>query len=70
MAASVIVGPPSGAAIVLVFIGGKMLVMPWFHMPVQWSLAIVGTIIAMSVFLSLKFSTPKPVVVGATDGRT
>ena len=58
-----------GLAIVLVFIGGKMLVMPWFHMPVQWSLAVVGTIIAMSVFLSLKLSTSKPVVVGATDGR-
>ncbi|WP_292453428.1 TerC family protein [Methylibium sp.] len=58
-----------GLAIVLVFIGGKMLVMPWFHMPVQWSLAVVGTIIAMSVLLSLKLSTPKPVVVGATDGR-
>lgn len=58
-----------GLAIVLVFIGGKMLVMPWFHMPVQWSLAVVGTIIAMSVLLSLKLSTSKPVVVGATDGR-
>ena len=53
----------------LVFIGGKMLVMPWFHMPVQWSLAVVGIIIAMSVFLSLKLSTSKPVVVGGTDGR-
>ena len=58
-----------GLAIVLVFIGGKMLVMPWFHMPVQWSLAVVGTIIAISVFLSLKLSKSKPVVVGATDGR-
>ena len=31
-----------GLAIVLVFIGGKMLAMPWFHMPIQWSLAIVA----------------------------
>ena len=58
-----------GLAIVLVFIGGKMLVMPWFHVPVQWSLAVVGSIIAMAVFLSLKLSTSKPVVVGASDGR-
>ena len=43
-----------GLAIVLVFIGCKMLVMPWFHMPVQWSLAIVGSIIAVSVAISLK----------------
>ncbi len=25
-----------GLALVLVFIGGKMLLMPWFHIPVQW----------------------------------
>nr|WP_309293452.1 TerC family protein [Azonexus sp.] len=45
-----------GVAIVLVFIGGKMLVAPWFHMPIQWSLAIVGLIIAGSVALSLALS--------------
>ena len=48
-----------GLAIVLVFIGGKMLAMPWFHMPVQWSLAIVGFIIALSVVLSMKLSRGK-----------
>lgn len=48
-----------GLAIVLVFIGGKMLAMPWFHMPVQWSLAIVGGIIALSVVLSLQRSPRK-----------
>jgi tellurite resistance protein TerC len=47
-----------GLAIVLVFIGAKMLVMPWFHMPVQWSLAIVGSIIALSIFLSLYRTAP------------
>jgi tellurite resistance protein TerC len=49
-----------GLALVLVFIGGKMLMMPWFHMPVQWSLAIVGAIILISVILSLKLSSRKP----------
>ena len=49
-----------GLALVLVFIGGKMLVMPWFHMPVQWSLLIVGSIILISVILSLKLSSRKP----------
>ena len=53
-----------GLAIVLVFIGGKMLAMPWFHMPIQWSLAIVGSIIAVSVVASLAFSKPKPVAAG------
>jgi tellurite resistance protein TerC len=42
-----------GLAIVLVFIGGKMLAMPWFHVPIQWSLSIVGGIILTSVVLSL-----------------
>lgn len=42
-----------GLAIVLVFIGGKMLVMPWFHIPIQWSLSIVGSIILISIVLSL-----------------
>jgi tellurite resistance protein TerC len=42
-----------GLAIVLVFIGGKMLAMPWFHMPIQWSLSIVASIILLSVILSL-----------------
>ncbi|KAB2923849.1 MAG: TerC family protein [Dechloromonas sp.] len=45
-----------GLAIVLVFIGGKMLAAPWFHMPIQWSLAIVGCIIFGSVALSLALS--------------
>jgi tellurite resistance protein TerC len=48
-----------GLAIVLVFIGCKMLIAPWFHVPVHWSLAVVGAIIAASILLSLKFSEPK-----------
>ena len=58
-----------GLAIVLVFIGGKMLAMPWFHMPVQWSLAIVGSIIAMSVLLSLKLSGRKATARAVADGQ-
>ncbi len=45
-----------GLAIVLVFIGGKMLAAPWLHFPVQWSLLIVAGIIGVSVGLSLAFS--------------
>ena len=48
-----------GLALVLLFIGGKMLAMPWFHMPIQWSLTIVGSIIAVSVMASLALSKPK-----------
>ncbi|MEY3200639.1 MAG: hypothetical protein RIR70_189 [Pseudomonadota bacterium] len=42
-----------GLAIVLVFIGVKMLIAPWFHVPIHWSLSMVGLIIASSIVLSL-----------------
>jgi tellurite resistance protein TerC len=45
-----------GLAIVLVFIGSKMVLMPWLHMPVEWSLAVVGGVILGSVLLSLLIS--------------
>ncbi|SEK98271.1 tellurite resistance protein TerC [Pseudomonas sp. NFIX51] len=48
-----------GLAIVLVFIGTKMTLMPWLHMPVEWSLATVGGIILASVLLSLITSRNK-----------
>ncbi|AUG02762.1 hypothetical protein CXQ81_19810 [Pseudomonas sp. 09C 129] len=48
-----------GLAIVLVFIGSKMTLMPWLHMPVEWSLATVGGIILASVLLSLITSRNK-----------
>ncbi len=45
-----------GLAIVLVFIGAKMVLMPWLHMPVEWSLAVVGGVILGSVLWSLLIS--------------
>ena len=40
----------------LVVTGIKMLAAPWFHVPIQWSLGIVDSIILVSVILSLKLS--------------
>ncbi len=48
-----------GLALVLIYIGAKMLVMPWFHMPVQWSLSIVALIVLASVFLSIRLPRHK-----------
>lgn len=42
-----------GLAIVLTFIGTKMLIMPWFHMPVAISLAVVICVISASIAASL-----------------
>jgi tellurite resistance protein TerC len=42
-----------GLAMVLTFIGAKMLIMPWYHVPVAASLAIVAVLIGASVAASL-----------------
>lgn len=42
-----------GLAMVLVFIGAKMLVAPWYHIPVAASLVIVAVLIVTSVVASL-----------------
>lgn len=42
-----------GLAMVLTFIGAKMLIAPWYHVPVAVSLAIVAVLIGASVIASL-----------------
>ncbi|MGV8898578.1 MAG: TerC family protein [Burkholderiaceae bacterium] len=42
-----------GLAMVLTFIGAKMLIAPWYHVPVAASLAIVAVLIGTSVVASL-----------------
>ncbi|MBU0689101.1 MAG: TerC family protein [Gammaproteobacteria bacterium] len=42
-----------GLAMVLVFIGSKMLIVPWYHIPVQASLAVIAVLIGASVAASL-----------------
>ncbi|MHB1176331.1 MAG: TerC family protein [Sulfuriferula sp.] len=42
-----------GLALVLCFIGGKMLIAPWYHVPVQASLFVVVVLIGASVLASL-----------------
>jgi tellurite resistance protein TerC len=42
-----------GLSMVLVFIGCKMLAANWFHVPVQWSLLVIVTLIGGSIVASL-----------------
>jgi tellurite resistance protein TerC len=42
-----------GLAMVLTFIGTKMLIMPWYHVPVQASLTVVAVLIAGSCIASV-----------------
>jgi tellurite resistance protein TerC len=47
-----------GLVIILAFVGVKMIISEWYHLPVLVSLAVVAIVLAVSVALSLLF--PKP----------
>lgn len=49
-----------GLAMVLTFIGAKMLIIPWYHVPVGASLTIVAVLIGASVVASLIATRKKP----------
>jgi tellurite resistance protein TerC len=49
-----------GLAIILMFIGAKMLAEPWMHISTGLSLAIVGTVIAIAVLVSIVTAKPQP----------
>lgn len=46
---------PYGLAVILSFIGVKMLISPWYHIPSPVSLGIVGGILILSVLISVMF---------------
>ncbi|HEX4537158.1 MAG TPA: TerC family protein [Candidatus Acidoferrum sp.] len=50
-----------GLALVLAFIGVKMVIEPWWHMSVLVSLAVVGSILLVTILLSI-WAGPKPEV--------
>lgn len=50
---------PYGLAIILAFIGVKMLIAPWYHISSPVSLGIVGGVLVISVLLSIIFPEKK-----------
>jgi tellurite resistance protein TerC len=48
-----------GLAVVLVFVGIKMILIDFYKIPIEWSLLFIVTIITASIFLSLKFKSNK-----------
>lgn len=61
-----------GLALVLGFIGVKMLVEPWVHIPILASLGVVGATLTGSVVLSLladRWAAPPPLVVSRPRRR-
>jgi predicted tellurium resistance membrane protein TerC len=47
-------------AVVLMFIGVKMVADPWWHIPVSVSLAVVGGILLLATVVSLWAGPRKP----------
>lgn len=48
-----------GLAIVLIFVGAKMMLIDVYKIPIEWSLLFIACIIAASIFLSLKIKNKK-----------
>lgn len=48
-----------GLAVVLIFVGTKMLIVDWFKIPVAVSLSVVVAVLGVSILLSLKSSKTK-----------
>lgn len=48
-----------GLAIVLVFVGIKMILIDFYKIPIEWSLLFIATIITTTIFFSLKFKNKK-----------
>jgi tellurite resistance protein TerC len=48
-----------GLAIVLIFVGLKMMLVDFYKIPIEWSLLFIAAVITASIFLSLKFKSRK-----------
>jgi tellurite resistance protein TerC len=44
-----------GLAVILAFVGVKMLIDKWFHIPVGVSLAVIAAVLGISVFVSVRY---------------
>ncbi len=58
-----------GLALVLIFVGTKMLLVHWFHVPAFWSLGVVAAILALSMALSLALPPRAKVIEQAGQDR-
>jgi tellurite resistance protein TerC len=48
-----------GLAVVLIFVGIKMLLIDFYKIPIEWSLIFIASIITASIILSLKIRRNK-----------
>lgn len=48
-----------GLAVVLIFVGLKMMLIDFYKIPIEWSLAFIALVITSSIILSLKLKNPE-----------
>lgn len=49
-----------GLAVILAFVGIKMIIADWYHIPTALSLAVIAIILAVSIFISLRYGKDAP----------
>jgi predicted tellurium resistance membrane protein TerC len=61
-----------GLAAILTFVGAKMLIAPWYHVPIAVSLGFI--VLALAVTLAASFLSPPPPggggIIDKTEGKT
>lgn len=57
-----------GLAVILAFVGVKMIIAEWYHLDTVISLAVIALVLATSIWLSMKRAPAEPAGVGATNG--
>jgi tellurite resistance protein TerC len=58
-----------GLAVILAFVGVKMLVSEWIEIPVAASLAVIGVVLGISIFVSSRHDVPAVETVDAGDAH-
>jgi tellurite resistance protein TerC len=61
-----------GLAVILAFVGIKMIIAEWYHIPTFASLGVIALVLAVSIYLSIKRTAPEheAVAVGTGNGSS
>jgi TerC family integral membrane protein len=57
-----------GLAVILAFVGVKMIIAEWYHIPTAASLGVIGVVLAVSIFVSIKRPPDEGDAVGEGEG--
>jgi tellurite resistance protein TerC len=57
-----------GLAVILAFVGVKMIIAEWYHIPTLGSLGVIALVLTVSIVLSMKRAPTEPAAIEGTDG--